>query len=309
MKIICGWLSDKSPFAFRLKRGAVARTLETSPPPPPGFRIHPWRWHHLSIESTLARLSDFSSARTNLLCGTTINPNCSGAASSRARADLVSAFSFLLDANWAIHDFIESSFLVPLVQNHVLKQSSLSQLSASSYSFPSLRSSILALSTSRDRLKQRRESLRLRLARWSDTAFTPNSHHCHAELSLLIREMRELRTDASVVFATAERALVPPVATLVRRADQERFNMRVVRSLDGGRARLALIWFEELLGPRRKSLKSQAHHRNVTDEDRKNFLATIPRHLRLLVPVWRRRMAAKYVRFLDPEYDPSGCDQ
>lgn len=283
------WLS--SPFPFSVKDQSAKHLLPQ--PPPPDFHIHPWRWHHLSIDSTLARLASLSTSRSAVLCPAHEEAAPSAASIARlARADLISAFSFLIDANWAVHDFVEASFLIPFVTS---RSSSLSP------------SRSAQLSASRARLRSRREQLRGRFERWRISSDEQASRQCRSELASLVRGLHELRADAVTLFAAAERAIASAVATDIPQSEQQNLNMAVVRALDGGRARVALVLFDELLETGRANTTTEADMfpASALDVDRKNFRKLIPKHVRVLVPVWRNRMVAKHVRFLDPLYNPS----
>ena len=79
--------------------------------------------------------------------------------------------------------------------------------------------------------------------------------------------------------------------TICSEADQLEFNTRVIRSLSGRQARVALVVFQ----------KAVNHNLNVfaTLNDSNSFARDVPAPVRALIPYWRRRFVSEEMKFLD----------
>jgi hypothetical protein len=238
--------------------------------PPSEFRVHAWRWHHIALERDLGRLQvSFSRHRAAL---------CTGKLDSQARRErLARAFAFIVKANWIVHDWVEEVLFVPFV------------LSLDGGVHPS-HATLRQIATNRNHLAQARSELGSRIDRW---ASSDSGDSCSREALRMSRALADLRLAAQTAFNTSERALAPVVAKLAPRAKQEIFNKAVISALDGGRARLALVMFRDAV------VSSRRFESRATSQDKVDFETSIPKPVRMLIPVWRRNLLGDLLSVLD----------
>jgi hypothetical protein len=262
----------------RLKKNiTVAIGLRASSPtfytPPSSFRIYAWRWHHIALERDLGRIKSSLSLQKRNICA----PN-SDEPINRER--LANAFAFVIKSNWLVHDWVEENLFIPFV------------LSVCGEACPS-QHVLHRISRERTQLALARERLRGRIDRWVAEHYK-DVDSCEREAVRLSSAVSMLRSQAQSAFNISERALVPVVANCASREKQESFNKSVIAKLDGGRARLALVLFREaVLGA------FQDHDSRATKQDIADFDSSVPKAVRMLIPVWRRNLVRKHLSVID----------
>jgi hypothetical protein len=241
--------------------------------PPSSFRIYAWRWHHIALERDLGRIKSSFFLHKRNVCA----PN---SVARLYRERLANAFAFVIKSNWLVHDWVEEKLFVPFV------------LSVCGQDCPS-QHVLHRISRERTQLASARQRLRDRIDRWVAEHYK-EEESCEREAERLSSAVSALRAQAQSAFNTSERALVPVVAKCASREKQESFNKSVVGKLDGGRARLALVLFSEaILGA------FQDYDSRATKQDIADFDSSIPKAVRMLIPVWRRNLVRKNMSVID----------
>lgn len=230
------------------------------------YRVHGWRWHHLSLVRDLGVVGAALSGRR--VC-------TEGAAGAAERRAVARAFAHVLEDNWAVHDAVEGELLYPWVATR---------------SGVARRTAIRALDARRGALKARRErvlgSLRAfqQLERGGDV--------CAVRARGAAADVHSLRAAAAATFAAAERVVVPAVRALYSEDEQRTFNRNVIRGLSARQAQVALVIFRDGIYDSRRASAA----------DRADFERQVPRAIRALVPVWRRALCGIRASFFMPPH-------
>ena len=219
------------------------------------YRIHGWRWHHMSV------LRDLTLVR-GALSGTRV---CApGGAGARARRDVSRAYAHVLDDNFEVHDAVETRLLFPWVRERC---------------GPARRLALGLLAGRRRALVERRERLRDDIARLAGA--TPRC--CEMRAARAAADVELVRRAAATYFEVAERVVVPAVRTGYSVAEQSAFNRRVLKMLSPLQAQIVLVVFSDTLYDR---------NGGASEQDRKDFERQVPAPVRALVPLWRSSLLA-----------------
>lgn len=213
------------------------------------YRVHGWRWHHLSIIRDLDHVK-------RLLQETNV---CSaGTQGVIARQQIARVYTHVLDDNWQVHDDVEARLLYPWVCERIGR---------------SRQVAISVLSTRRRALNARRERLR-------DAVITLGNGQCEIRRARAIADTVALRRCAQSIFESAERVVIPAVRTLFSVDEQRAFNRKVLKSLSPLQSQLMLVVFNDTIFAN--------NHSVANEEDRRNFVNQVPLPIRALVPLWRK---------------------
>lgn len=219
------------------------------------YRIHGWRWHHISL------LRDLGLVNEALTEGRMCSPGDSGLESRR---EVLRAYSHILDENWEIHDRVESTLLYPWINKH-------SDVGIGR------RLLLNILDRKRKILLSKREKLRDSLVKLSlgERKCTPMVHNISSDAL-------GLRSEAAETFLLAERLVIPTVRKLFSEDEQRSFNRTVLRNLSPMQAQISLVVFRDSL--------YDIPHGGATDKDRRDFEAQVPSPIRALIPLWRKSL-------------------
>jgi hypothetical protein len=255
-------------------------------PLPAAFRVHAWHWHHLAVERDLSRLS-FALGPADDTPRSRDTPLCAGTpVAARRRSHVARALRFVFSANWDVHDLVEADLFVPF---------------ASPFLRPSERRDFLPILRDRRRtLAADRTRLLARVETWAAAECVPTTS-CERERTAIARDVLRVRRDAASLFADAEAVLGSAVGAGVDKGgaterEQADFNSVVIKALDGGKARTALVIFDDAL-PRNGEQHDRAGvESRATARDRREFELSIPAPVRMLIPVWRRTLIGRQLR-------------
>ena len=217
------------------------------------YRIHGWRWHHLSILRDLDHVNQLLHSPS--VCA-------AGAQGARARQQVSRVYAHVLDDNWEVHDEVERRLLYPWV---------------SARAGGARQVALTVLGGRRRALGARRERLR-------DAVVQLGNGQCEVRRARAAADAAALRRAARAVFGAAERVVVPAVRALFSADEQRAFNRRVIRTLSPLQSQLMLVVFNDTMYAHRNAV--------ATDDDRRNFESQVPRPIRALVPLWRKTFLA-----------------
>lgn len=256
------------------------------------FVVYGWRWHHLGIVRDLRRLSTSIEKRQAQLCpASSSHGPTTFTLTSSARSQWIALkdmFDHILHDNWGLHDHVEEELFFPWIEKRL------------SSTYPHLHlpflKDVALIGTQRALLAQDAKALARLVSATVIDQFgknTKSSSACDRSLHSIRSKVDRLSEEAENLFTISEDAMIPRVTDTFSRAEQLRFNDKVISNISGKQARISLVIFE--------------HAIHDSPPDALHFRKGVPGPIRkLALPYWFKKFVAHKIRFVtDTHLSPS----
>lgn len=256
------------------------------------FFVYGWRWHHLGIVRDLRRLSTSIEKRQAQLCpASSSRGSTSFALTSSAHSQWIALkdmFDHILHDNWELHDHVEEVFFFPWIEKRLRSE------------YPHLHlpflKDVALIGTQRALLAQDAKALAQLVSATVTDQFGENIKSggaCARSLHSIRSKVDRLSKETRTLFAASEAAMIPRVTDTFSRAEQLRFNDKVISNISGKQARISLVIFK--------------HAIHDSPRDALHFRRGVPAPIRkLALPYWFKKFVAHKVRFvIHPHPSPS----
>lgn len=248
-----------------------------------GFVVYGWRWHHLGVVRDLRRLSTSIKKRQAQLCPATFTLTPAARLQWSALKDML---DHILQDNWGLHDHVEQSLFFPWIEKRL------------SSDYPQIHQLFLKdaalIASQRALLAQDAKALAQLVSVIVTEKFekTAQSGTACARIVHSVRsKVDRLSEDADNLFAISEATMIPRVVDIFSRAEQLRFNDKVISNISGKQARISLVIFK--------------HAIHDSPQDAINFQRGVPAAIRkLALPYWFKKFVAHKIRFVTDPYPP-----
>lgn len=221
----------------------------------------------------LSRLERGLSARSGSLC-------LAGPGAMRTRKQVLDALRYILDDNWALHNFVEQSLFIPWARGKKPVE-------------PVLGRHVRLVAEERERLQMEANVLTNAVEKWVDVGRA----RCRGELGGIKERVRRLRENAATLFAASEAVFVPRVVNMFDEKEQVQFNNSVLKNITGRQARISLVIFGDAV--------QQDDPVVATRTDRDDFENDIPAPIRkLAMPYWKNKFVGQRTRFIAGQGSP-----
>lgn len=257
-----------------------------------GFVVHGWRWHHLGIVRDLRRLSASIQKRQTQLCPASAHQGPSKITpTSTARLQWVALKDMLdhiLDDNWRLHDYVEEALFFPWLAKRL--DSEHPRL------YQPFLKDVALIASQRELLTRDAKALARSVSVTVNDGLEKivrDGASCGRTVHAIRSKLDRLSKNADTLFEASEAAMIPRVIEAFSRAEQLRFNDKVISNLSGRQARISLVVFK--------------HAVHDSPHDALHFQNGVPAPIRkIALPYWFKKFVAHKIRFVaDPYPSPS----